>query len=226
MRLSLGGRAGIRTGVKGVLIFAPATLMALSACQMSPLTSESLFGQARPDAGPTDATAAGEGRAERPASDGSQDRTEADTGEDGPDAATADAAEDGSRDVGCAASCGPGTKCDPASEQCVLVTGEGMLSGVVTDHCGGRPLSALVGIAGRHQCSFSGKGAFFFSQLPLGTLELAVAKDGYMPFAQVIEVKAGGTIMDVSLTRAADPACAGQAPADTGCVCEGTACTH
>jgi hypothetical protein len=212
--------------VKGVLIFAPATLMALGACQMSPLTSEGLFGQARHDAGPTDASAANEAPTERPASDGFQVEMEGGTSEDGHDAVTVDAAEDGAPDAGCAASCGPGTKCDPASEQCVLVTGEGMLSGVVTDHCGGRALSALVGIAGRHQCSFSGKGAFFFSQLPLGTLELAVAKDGYMPFAQVVEVKAGGTIMDVSLTRAADPACGGQAPADTGCVCEGTACTH
>ena len=219
MRLSLGAAAGIRTSVKGVLLLGPATLIALGACQMSPLTSEGLFGQERHDAGTPDGVDASggvdatDGVADRKASDGPTDETDA--GDDGPadarDAVTVDASADGSPDGACAASCGPGTQCDPASDQCVLVNGEGMLSGIVTDRCDGHSLSALVGIAGRHQCSFAGKGAYFFSQLPLGTLELAAAKDGYMPFAQVIEVKAGGTVLDVKLTRATDPGCAGHA---------------
>lgn len=205
--------------MKGVQLLAPAALMAIAACQMSALTSEDLYGGTRRDA----ATDAAEGGDAPDVSDAFADGK--DSRDDGSDALAVDAAADGPRDAGCAASCGPGTQCDPSSDRCVLVNGEGMLSGVVNDHCGGHPLSALVGIAGRHQCSFAGKGAYFFSQLPLGTLELAVAKDGYLPFAAVVEVKAGGTVMNVNLTRAADPDCAGQAPADTGCVCDGGACT-
>jgi len=225
VRLSLAAAAGIKSFVKGLLLLGPATLLA-AACQMSPLTSDDLFGKTRHDAA-MDAAQGSDAVAIDASPEGKDLREEApeDAGVDERDAVVIDAAADSSRDAGCAASCGPGTQCDPASDRCVLVNGEGMLSGVVNDHCGGRALSALVGIAGRHQCSFAGKGAFFFSQLPLGTLELAVAKDGYLPFAAVVEVKAGGTVMNVSLTRAADPDCAGQAPADTGCVCDGGACT-
>jgi len=224
VRLSRGAATGIRKTVRRALFLAPATLTtALAACHMSPLTAESLYGKSKADAGEPMDTAEDREPTDRGGPDAREEAGARDA--DGQvDVGLADAA--GGRDGGCAASCGPGTQCEPASGVCVLVMGEGMLSGVVFDGCDGHAISALVGIAGRRQCSYAGKGAFFFSQLPLGTLELAAAKDGYKPFAQVVELKAGGTVLNVTLMRESDPTCAGQAPADTLCVCDGGACTR
>ena len=232
VRLSRRAAAGITKPVRRALLLAPATLTtALAACHMSPLTAESLYGKSMADAGERKDAADDRAPTDRGGAGGGREPDAHDAGGivdvgvlDGAEAA--DAVDAGERDASCSASCGAGTQCDPPSGLCVLVMGEGMLSGVVLDGCDGHGLAALVGIAGRRQCSFAGKGAFFFSQLPLGTLELAAAKDGYKPFAQVVELKPGGTVLNVTLVRDSDASCAGQAPADTLCVCDGGACTH
>lgn len=70
----------------------------------------------------------------------------------------------------------------------------GTLSGMVTDACTGQVLNVPVGIAGRHQCSFQGKGSFYFSDLPTGEpLALTSAAPGYRPFFKAMVLSPDGT---------------------------------
>jgi hypothetical protein len=127
-------------------------------------------------------------------------------------------------DAGCATSCDPGSFCNTLAGRCQPSSGHSMLSGVVSDKCDRIAVAALTGIAGQRQCSYSGKGSYFFASLPLGLLELAVVKPGYLPYTANVQIVEGGNVHDVYLTRANDPDCTGQRPAETGCSCDGAVC--
>jgi hypothetical protein len=199
-RLSGVGRAGISMGVRS-LFAAGLVAVLLPACDVRPLRGDELFGA--PDAS-VDATvdvAVGP--------DVSVDAT-VDIAV-GPDVG-ADASADGSDAVGaCGMPCASDQLCDELTGTCVARTGPGILSGVVFDKCGAMPLGALVGIAGRQQCSFQGKGAYFFNDLPLGKLTLAAALAGYDATSTTIEIVPGGVRQDLTLTRT------GAAPGGDGC---------
>jgi len=216
--------AGISTRVKGRhrierLAQLALAALALAGCDMRPLSSDQLF--PTHDAGKTDARvdapADGDGR---PSSRGDAHAdVAADRGP--PDAGRADAAPPPCTATSCAAE----QFCDELTGRCTARTGTGMLSGVVTDRCSGRPLSAKVGIAGRHMCSFEGKGSYFFTNLPLGTLRLAVALDGYDLVSMTVVVAPGGSVADVAMTRAAPLTCADPGPVVPACTCVEPTCS-
>jgi hypothetical protein len=124
----------------------------------------------------------------------------------------------------CAVPCGATEFCDELTGQCASRTGNSMLSGVVRDACTGAAVDALVGIAGHHQCSATGKGSYFFPQLPVGKLKLAAAKEGYRLFDTTVVIAPGGTILDVDLTRDPPEDCTGPRPADVTCTCAPPQC--
>lgn len=101
----------------------------------------------------------------------------------------------------------------------------GMLSGTVRDSCGHAGIDALVGIGGRHTCSFREKGSYFFARLPVGTLKLAATKDGYALYEATVEIVAGGNIRDIQLTPA-DTAggCATLPAPPVACTCTASTC--
>jgi hypothetical protein len=105
-------------------------------------------------------------------------------------------------------------------------SGPGMLSGVVIDMCDSMPLDALVGIAGHHMCSFQGKGSYFFSNLPLGMLELAVSKTGYDLYDVAVDVVPGGVVHQVALVRTGGGAdgCGVPRPTQVACTCQAPTC--
>jgi hypothetical protein len=154
----------------------------------------------------------------------------ADAGTDGDADAHADADADAGADVG--ADVGGDTDADAAGDAAGeggtdLGTGTGMLSGVVSSACpSAQGLDAKVGIAGRHQCSFPDKGSFFFSSLPLGTLELAVAKDGYLLYQATVVIAPGGTVHNVALVPASAGGCADPPPAQVACTCTDADCVR
>ena len=98
-----------------------------------------------------------------------------------------------------------------------------MLSGVVTDACSGMGVSALVGIAGQHVCSYQTKGSYFVTGVPLGMLKLAAAKTGYELYGDNVEIVAGGVVHDIQLMRIGG--CAAAVPADNACACTSSSCT-
>jgi len=105
------------------------------------------------------------------------------------------------------------------------VVGTGMLSGVVSTSCSPvQGLDAKVGIAGHHKCSYPQKGSFFFSDLPLGTLELAVAKEGYVLYQAIVVIAPGGTVHNVALTPASPGGCADPLPVPIACDCTEADC--
>jgi hypothetical protein len=197
------------------------SLLALTAagCGIRPLQHDELFGTAadagsdvaseRPSDGPLDAPA---------------DLTVDLIPDSGPDGNDRDAATEAPPPACTAESCAAEEFCDELTGRCTLRSGTGMLSGVVTDRCTGAGLSANVGIAGQHHCSFVGKGSYFFTGLPLGTLRLAVALDGYQLASMTVVVGARGTVADVALSRATPDGCVGPAPSPPVCTCVGTGC--
>ena len=106
----------------------------------------------------------------------------------------------------------------------------GVLSGTVSDRCTGEPINALVGIAGKHMCSFQGKGGFFFDGLPTNImLTLASAAPGYRTFSKSIVVEAGGTTFDIKLDRvdeANNSSCEAPKPPTPVCVCDLPGCVR
>lgn len=106
----------------------------------------------------------------------------------------------------------------------------GVLSGTVSDRCTGEPISALVGIAGKHTCSFQGKGGFFLEGLPTDImLTLASAAPGYRTFSKVIMIEAGGTPFNIKLERvdeASNSSCDAPKPPTPVCVCDLPTCVH
>jgi hypothetical protein len=184
----------------GAWIGAAATVWALAGagCGLRQLAREDLFGTA--DAaplGPADAA----GDSDAPGDDaGAADRR----AEDGP---PTDAA-------------GP-----PDGAPGDIVGGTAMLSGVVSTACSPiTGLDAKVGIAGRHRCSYPQKGSFFFSDLPVGTLELAVAKEGYLLYQATVVIQPGGTVHNVALVPASPGGCADPPPPDVPCTCPDADC--
>jgi hypothetical protein len=216
LALSGAGARGILLSVRrwfakgGPLTVGCAALWLAAGCDIRPLTARDLFGAA--DA----ASIAASDAATDAASDAATDAVAA-MG-DAPDGAGSDIVS-----LTCATSCAATQFCDDLTGRCTSRTGTSMLSGVVRDQCTGMGIDALVGIAGHHQCSPLGKGAYYFSQLPLGRLTLAVAKDGYHLFDTVVDIAPGGNTLDVDLVRAAPEGCAGAAP-PISCSCVAPAC--
>jgi hypothetical protein len=105
-----------------------------------------------------------------------------------------------------------------------LSAATGMLSGTVRSSCGGAGIDALVGIGGRHTCSYPDKGSYFFPRLPVGALKLTAAKAGYALYEATIVIAAGGNIHDIQLDPA-DPAGCGTVPAPpVACTCTTSTC--
>jgi hypothetical protein len=201
--LSGRARAGISAcvGITRALAFVAAGLVA-TGCDVRPLSGNELFGA--PDAQAPEASAA-------------TDATE-----------TSDAIPPDGATSACGAPCATDQFCDTLTAKCAARTGPGILSGVVTDRCNGAPMNAIVGIAGEHQCSFQGKGSFYFSNLPLAKLKLAVGKAGYDLFSTTIDVVPGGVVRDVVLTRTGaapgSDGCGVPRPTDETCVCAASTC--
>jgi hypothetical protein len=104
------------------------------------------------------------------------------------------------------------------------VAAMGMLSGTVIDTCTRNGLDALVGIAGRHTCSYPQKGSYFFRAVPLGTLKLAAAKEGYALFEATIEIVPGGNIHNIEMVPAGDGGCAALPSPAIACTCTTPTC--
>jgi len=205
------------------------SVLALTAggCGIRPLQHDELFGRAA-DAGSDAASERpGDGPRDAPADlsvDLAPDLSVDLTPDAGPDGNDRDAATEAPPPACTAESCAAEEFCDELTGRCTPRSGTGMLSGVVTDRCTGAGLSANVGIAGQHHCSYIAKGSYFFTGLPLGTLRLAVALEGYQLASMTVVVGAGGTVADVALSRATPDGCAGPAPSPPACTCVGTGC--
>jgi hypothetical protein len=101
------------------------------------------------------------------------------------------------------------------------------VSGGVYSACDGAALDALVGIAGRHTCSFRGKGSFFFriDDLPAGVMvTLTAAKPGYRPYSVALDLDRGGVIHDVRLVPAEGDCASNPQPATSACSCTMPSC--
>jgi hypothetical protein len=102
------------------------------------------------------------------------------------------------------------------------------VSGAVTNACTGDIIDALVGIAGRHTCSFAGKGSFFIriDDVPAGvTVTLTAAKKGYHPYSAQVVLDRSGVPHDIALVP--DPDCASNPrPATEACVCQLPSCVQ
>ncbi|MDX2019646.1 MAG: hypothetical protein SF187_05345 [Deltaproteobacteria bacterium] len=100
---------------------------------------------------------------------------------------------------------------------------DGVLSGIVVDACTGKAINALVGIAGKHLCSFAGKGGFYFTGLPTGIeLELASAAPGYQAFGKAVVISAAGTTVKIVLDRvdaSSEAPCGVPEPPEPMCSC-------
>ncbi|HVT07810.1 MAG TPA: carboxypeptidase-like regulatory domain-containing protein [Polyangia bacterium] len=195
-------------------------MAALAGCDMRPLSNDQLFPNR--DAGVSDARQK-DARMEAAMDGASHPDARADAAADRgpPDAGRGDVAPPPCTVAACAAD----QFCDDLTGRCAPRTGTGMLSGVVTDRCSGRPLSAKIGIAGQHMCSYEGKGSYFFTNLPLGTLRLAVALDGYDLVSMSVVIAPGGSVADVAMTRAAPLTCADPGPVAPACTCVEPTCS-
>jgi hypothetical protein len=212
-------RAGIservrRRALYGLVLFCAGA----AACDVRPLRSGELYATAPVDGGGRDVVPPDAGAFEA-------------STEGSPEAST-DASIDAASDVWSDADgslCGPCAAdqfCDELARACKPHSGTGMLSGVVIDKCGGIPLDALVGLAGHHVCSFPGKGSYFFTGLPLGKLELAVAKTGYDLYKVTVDIATGGVVYDVTLVRtgAGADGCGVPRPTEVACTCQAPTC--
>ncbi|MFL5304811.1 MAG: hypothetical protein ACJ8F1_06335 [Polyangia bacterium] len=197
----------------GLAAVALTGITALAGCDMRPLSNDQLF--------PTHDAGRGDGPMidARPSARDAHADVAADR--EPRDAGRADAAPQPCTAAGCTTD----QFCDELTGRCTARVGAGMLSGVVTDRCSGRPLSAKVGIAGRHMCSYEGKGSYFFTNLPVGTLRLAVALDGYELVSMTVVVAPGGSVADVAMTRAAPLTCADPGPVVPACTCAEPTCS-
>ncbi len=122
---------------------------------------------------------------------------------------------------GCAQACNPEQYCDELTNRCAPRVGTGMLSGSVGDPCISDGVDALVGIAGQHRCSYVSKGSYFFTNLPLGRLKLAAAKEGYELYGATVEIVPGGVIHDIKLVRTGG--CTAPRPT-VACTCTDSSC--
>jgi hypothetical protein len=204
--------AGIERGVirSAAFVF---LLSLAAACDVRPLTSAELYGgRAGTGGGGTDGGAAGTGVDAAVTVDAAD---ASDAGADA-DASTTDGPH------GCAATCAADQFCNELTGRCTPNAGTGMLSGMVLDACNPSvALDALVGIARQRLCSHEGKGSFFFTQLPLGTLFVTASKPGYEPYGAAVSIPEE-SIHVIRLRPIGG--CDAPAPAQTTCVCEGTGC--
>ncbi len=202
-----------------------ATLAGVGGCGMRPLSNEELF--SRHDAGRLDASIDRSAPRDAVGHDAPTDRRASGDAQVARDSGR-DAAEAGRPDVGpprCSADgCATDQFCDDLTGRCAPRAGAGMLGGVIMDRCTGRALSAKVGIAGRHVCSYAGKGSYFLTGLPLGTLRLAVALEGYELVSTTVVIAPGGTVADVTLTPAAPLTCTDPPPDAPPCTCVQPGC--
>jgi len=99
-----------------------------------------------------------------------------------------------------------------------------MISGAVYDSCLRTPVNAKVGIAGHHGCAAVGKGAYFFSNIPLGRLTVTAAATGYRLFVQEVTIVPGGNTLPIALERSEPLTCADPAPAAVACSCTEPTC--
>jgi hypothetical protein len=224
--LSPRPRAGISKGVTLARSWLALSLLVFAgsaACDVRPLRGSELFAAPADDGGAADHGSAPDVVAEVAPPDAPAEAADADL--------PPDAGSDGDASgATCATPCPADQFCDEFAGRCAPSTGPGLLSGVVRDKCSGNAVDALVGIAGQHQCSFSGKGSYFFTQLPFGKLKLAVAKTGYGLYDTTVTIVPGGVIHDVELVRAgagAEPdGCGVPPPAQVACSCAANACTQ
>jgi len=122
------------------------------------------------------------------------------------------------------ASCPSTEFCDDISGACLPREGTGMISGAVYDACLHVPVNAKVGIAGHHACAASGKGSYYFSNIPLGRLTLTAAAPGYQLFIQEVTIVPGGNTLNIALDRSAPATCADPAPPAPACTCPEPTC--
>jgi hypothetical protein len=88
-------------------------------------------------------------------------------------------------------------------------------------------IDALVGIAGRHLCSFSGKGSFFFQidDVPAGvTVTLTAAKKGYRPYSAPVLLDAHGVLAEVKLSPDQGDCASNPTPDTEPCSCTQPGC--
>jgi hypothetical protein len=202
--------AGIMIGV--LRSAALVSLLMLAACDVRPLTSVELYGGHAGTGGGGGADgAAGTGVDAAGGSDARAEDAIADAGTD-----------EAGPSEGCASTCTAEQFCNEVTGRCVPNSGTGMLSGMVLDACNpSRALEALVGIARQRLCSHEGKGSYFFTQLPLGTLLVTASKEGYEPYGSAVHIPEE-SIHVIQLRPIGG--CGAPAPAPSACVCEGAGC--
>lgn len=223
--LSAGPAAGIpmivsRANAFCALLCGTAIISLLSGgCDMQSLRSSQLFGgrDAASDAAATDAAVDGDGDAGR---DVVVDAPEVSTDGAALDASAAVDAIDATDAVAATDATDGASPVDTAPEVAAL----GMLSGTVRDTCTLNGLDALVGIAGRHTCSYPQKGSYFIRAVPLGTLKLAAAKDGYALYEATIEIVPGGNIHNIDMVPATAAGCAALPSPPLACTCTTPTC--
>jgi len=142
-----------------------------------------------------------------------------------------DAAEAGTRvappvtDAASPPSDTPAADTQPAVAECRGTNLNGSVSGDVSDDCDGSLLDALVGVGGKHTCSFSGKGSFHISGLPVGCDHfLTSIKEGYFGYGEPITIKPNGNPgLRIRLRRKGG--CPGPRPDPPACSCTAATCT-
>jgi hypothetical protein len=122
----------------------------------------------------------------------------------------------------------PGVDVEPDAPPttCMATNQTGLLSGGVFDDCEPlRAIEAAVGIAGQHTCSVAGKGAYFFSGLPVGcNLTIMAAKPGYLPAQATVVIPADG-LASYNIRLKRQDGCTTPAPTTMTCQCSTTGCT-
>jgi len=104
----------------------------------------------------------------------------------------------------------------------------GSISGNVTDKCDGDFISALVGIADKHWCSFQDKGGFYYTNVPANvTLTLVAGAPGYKGFSQPVVVPTTGLSAKIELVRlgaTTENPCDAPKPPAPVCICDKPGC--
>jgi hypothetical protein len=195
-------------------------VLAAPACDVRPLTARELYGAGGAGGGGGGAGTVVDGSAS-PDAVATPDGSSAPDIDGGTDTVPADTAPEAPTPA-CGQACAVDQFCNEATGHCAPRTGVGMLSGQVVDACSGNTISAQVGIAGQSLCSVTGKGAYFFTQLPLGDLWLSAHKVGYQRFGMAVNIVPGGVIQEIRLERVGG--CDAPAPDPGGCTCTGPTC--
>jgi hypothetical protein len=194
-------------------------LVPLAACAVEPLRSEQLYESLAtdaatvPDAGGAEAGSGDPDTGPLAAPDLAADVAPADT--TAPDATAPDLSPpDRTPDAD------PDPNCDYSNLN-------GSISGSVWDDCNGAPLAnAQIGIAGKHTCSWDGKGSYDIPGLPVGCDKtLTSARAGFKPFAIAVHVNRNGiTRADIRLERVAPCNPSEPTPPAEKCVCTDATC--